>query len=227
MPKRSIAVLSFLIATTAGTFAAELAATSPVRNAGENTSPWKIGDSYTYRITDLFTKAITEEYTETITAVTDTQVVFDNGKHITDLYGREIRSRLGGQIERPSAPPRQYSVGQSWSEKYLVRTQNGNVFQNSIDISVVAHEEITAPAGTFAAFKLEGKGTRSLYKGNAMEQAPAMTDFVRWVVPELGNRRIREEQRQWHAGAFRSFELANRADLIAVKPANQDAPVRQ
>ena len=45
-----------------------------------------------------------------------------------------------------------------WSTRFKVNNPNGLTAENEIEFKVVAREQITVPAGSFDAFRVEGEG---------------------------------------------------------------------
>jgi hypothetical protein len=52
---------------------------------------FRIGDRFAYRVEDQLTKLQTRRFTRTVTAITASEVIFNNGRVITDLLGSARR----------------------------------------------------------------------------------------------------------------------------------------
>jgi hypothetical protein len=90
---------------------------------------FKLGDFYTYRLSDLVTGVQRRILKGQITAVTDTEVIIDDGENVLDLMGNQKKS--GDGYRRLMA---------------------------EIEYKIVGRETISVPAGTFDCFKVEGSG---------------------------------------------------------------------
>jgi len=78
-------------------------------------------------------------------------------------------------------------VGKRWQDRHTY-TAGNDVAQRSIDASVAAYEQITVPAGTFSAFKIEVKNQRLGREAAAYETywyAPDAKFFVKYFSREF------------------------------------------
>lgn len=125
---------------------------------------YRIGDAYGYRVLDVFTRLPVETYTHTVTDITDSEITYDSGL-ITNLLGSRIRGRGGRRWTDSQHIPLEYSVGKKWSTRYNVILKNGRTGHIEMDLRIVAKEQITVPAGTFDAFRIEGRGWTYGLKG--------------------------------------------------------------
>jgi len=149
----------------------------------------KVGDSFTYRELDLRTKAEHPAYTTVVVQVTDTEVIHDSGL-VTDLLGNQRRTKEGYVYSPNQLVPSEFAIGKRWRTRYAVTDPKGVTFQSVQTIRIVAREEVTVPAGTFNAFRLEGRGRAS---------NPAVDiEYIvrRWYVPEFQRPVAREEVRR-------------------------------
>lgn len=145
-------------------------------------SAFKVGDSYSYRELDLLTGVEQRRLTESVTRVTDFEVHYDNRK-ITDLLGNPVRSRDGQQNTSQQNFPTEYRVGKRWSSRNRFSYDNGSSGDSAFEFLVVAREPITVAAGTFNAFRIEGRGSFSGTNprvGNIYGQA----DLKFWMEPD-------------------------------------------
>lgn len=118
---------------------------------------FKIGDSYTYREFDLFTKIDTGTIESRITAITDDEVIFNDGKLVTDYLGNQFRTPNGWKYTGAQFYIAEYAVGKKWVTRFKV--DHGKFLsENEFEFRVVGREKITVPAGTFDAFRVEGDG---------------------------------------------------------------------
>lgn len=119
---------------------------------------FKVGDRYRYRNIDLFTKLEMRNFVRRVTSITDTEVIFNKGRLITDLIGNPIKLPNGTQHTGAQHFIPDYSMGKHWTARHRVRNASGRDFDTEIEYKVVAREEINVPAGVFNAFRIEGEG---------------------------------------------------------------------
>jgi hypothetical protein len=131
-----------------------------------------------------------------VTAVTDFEVQFNNGNMVTDLLGNIIFSArtkarfTGSQFYLP-----EYSVGKRWAVRYQRLREDWPARDVSYDFKVVTRENITVPAGTFDAFRIEGQGWTQSNNGsvsiNLQSRYWVAPGTPRYIVFETMNRNSR------------------------------------
>ena len=137
---------------------------------------YKIGDSYSYIPVDTLTKLEGEPFTRRVTGFTDTEVIFNNGNFITDLLGNRLK--VGGEIwSANQTVPTEFVVGKRWGTRFR-RTLRGIDSTVEIELVIAAREQITVPAGTFYAFRVDARGWHH-YPGNTLSW-----DWKNWYAPE-------------------------------------------
>jgi hypothetical protein len=122
-----------------------------------------------------------------------------------DLNPRKIVDGEGNAIIdiKPYAPSIQYplAIGTRWRKSYVAYTAyNGLVWDGEAECESKAYEEITVPAGTFNAFRIECRD-----KWQIGPQA-GYTHSTRWYAPEVAGvikSEHREDPARWN------FELAS------------------
>ena len=119
---------------------------------------FKVGDSYRYREIDLFTNIETRSLVNRITQITEDQVIFNNGNLTTDLFGNQIKVGGGNVFTGAQYFIPEYALGKKWSTRYKITYPNGTTADFELEFKVVAREQITVPADTFDAFRVEGEG---------------------------------------------------------------------
>jgi hypothetical protein len=170
---------------------------------------FRVGDRYVYRSTDMLTMIEKPRRVQTVTAVTENEVVYNNGRHITDLLGN-ILLRAGDQARFGPSQffGTEYSLGKKWSTRYSITFVNGKEDMVETELKVVAREEVTVPAGTFDAFRIEGTGWTL--------DASVRSTHVVWVAPDRINRYIASEI--WRRRHNRIL-YSERDELVAYTPA--------
>lgn len=170
---------------------------------------YKIGDSYTYRIVNLLRNAETERFTEKVTQVTEEDVIFNNGRKVLDLLGNDRKSQSADLLTDAQFFPSVYAVGMKWSTRfrYTRRLHPGEEAVRAFDMRIATRENVTVAAGTFNAFRVEGRGS-SLANG-------AQQTRVYWVAPDVVRRPIAyeivtmERRNRGYDGEPQRFELVS------------------
>jgi len=148
----------------------------------------RVGDTITYRELDLHSRAERRTYTATVVQVTDTEVIHSNGL-VSDLLGNQRRTKEGYVFSPNQLAPSEFAVGRRWRTRFDVTDPKGVTFQSEQRIRITARERVTVPAGSFNAFRLEGRGHSSNPRG-ATE-----IEIRRWHVPAFQWPVAREELR--------------------------------
>ena len=138
---------------------------------------FRLGDTYTYDTINRRNGA-TRRRTHVVTQVTDSQIVFDDGLLIVDPLGNVLRFPNGMQWGVHQEVPLEYAVGKHWTTRFDV-SGAGNNGTNALTYRIVAREKVTLPAGTFDAFRVEGRGVNE-YPFRAANQLK----FTTWRAPE-------------------------------------------
>lgn len=137
---------------------------------------WKVGDRYRYRVIDVLTKLETREARGgMITGVTDSEVVYGNGR-TTDLLGNMIKNPRGKTFVNNQVFSAEYSIGRKWTTVFRATRDDDSEDEWTLGMKVVARENITVPAGTFDAFKVEGRGF--------MRDRGARVEVNYWIAPD-------------------------------------------
>jgi len=163
-------------APSAPIYVASIAPNPFSRGTGKADANYHLGDSYSYRTIDTLTKLETQKYTLRVTGVTDSEVIYNEGRIVKDLLGNLIKGSNGNQITDQQFFIPEYSIGKKWTTRYRFAKQTGENRDVVVDFKVVAREMITVPAGTFDAFKVEGTGFN-------MEQG-AYLQYTYWIAPD-------------------------------------------
>jgi len=157
-------------------------------SAAANTR-YQVGDSYTFRTLDLQTKEAGREYTLTITAVTDTEVIYNNGLVVSDLLGNPVKSGDGRRYSPNQNYPAEFSVGRRWVSRFTMTTPKG-ALDTELTLRISGRERIRVPAGEFDTFVVEASGRASL-PGIPM---PMRSTGKAWFAPEKSRLPVAREQ---------------------------------
>ena len=137
---------------------------------------WKAGDRYRYRVVDVLTKLQTREARGgVISEVTDSEVIYANGR-ITDLLGNMIRNPRGKTFINNQVFSAEYSVGRRWTTIFRATRSDDTEDEWTLNMRVVGRENVTVPAGTFDAYKVEGRGF--------MRDKGARVEVNYWIAPD-------------------------------------------
>lgn len=138
-----------------------------------------VGDEAFLQQSDLLTGLPERLQHLRVTAV-DTaadRVEFNGGKFIQDLMGNPL-SNPRKQFDVPiQYYPAQLQVGSKWTAVATMEDRQGGSSEVSYDMHIRAMEKVTVPAGTFDAFRIEGRGWKTS-KGIELQ-------LVIWVVPGI------------------------------------------
>ncbi len=136
---------------------------------------YQIGDRYNYRIVDTLTNLERTRYSRRVTGITESTVIYNDGRNIKDLLLNNIQNPNGNKISGMQVFVYEYQLGKKWTTQYDFETAAGRRFKCEIDFKVTGKEVITIPAGTFNAWKVEGRGTNNT--GYRMR-------WAYWIAPE-------------------------------------------
>ncbi len=126
------------------------------KGTARTSTGFKVGDSYTYRVLDLYTGIEQEKRTLKVTEVTDSKVIYNGGKRVSDLLGnvrRNRRARISGNQNIPA----EFALGKRWTTRWITESPMGRT-ESDFELRVTARENVTVPAGTFDCFKVEVAG---------------------------------------------------------------------
>ena len=138
---------------------------------------FRIGDRYTYDTTNRKT-GTTRRRTHVVTQITDAEVIFDDGLLIVDPLGNVLKFPSGMRWGVHQEVPLEYAVGKRWTTRFDVLA--GGNGTNRLSYRIAAREKVTVPAGTFDAFRVDGRGV------NEYPLRPANDlRFTTWRAPEL------------------------------------------
>ena len=156
---------------------------------------YQVGDTYGYVRLDRDTRETLGKIVSTVTAITDTQVIFGDGRLITDRLGNTVRLPNGDEFTPRQDQPLEYAVGKKWSTRYKMKNEERGLSTTAdFEFRITKRERITVPAGTFDCFVIEGNGWSVSHMGGQMRLG-----LKRWMAPDKCRRPIVSEQ-------FRQFE---------------------
>jgi uncharacterized caspase-like protein len=122
---------------------------------------YRIGDSYTYHSSDLYSRVVARTVRQTITKITDTEVIYNDGRLVTDLLGNILKSPDGRSFSANQRTPGEFVVGKRWSTRFVTTVPERGESQTEISFRITGTERITVAAGTFDTFVVVGHGWSS------------------------------------------------------------------
>ncbi|MBI3371959.1 MAG: caspase family protein [Betaproteobacteria bacterium] len=172
---------------------------------------YKVGDFYRYRYINLDTKA-EREIDRRVTAVTDDDVIFNNGRLVLDRMGNNKKTADGLIFTDNQNMPLEFYVGKRWSTQYWAESTAGaKRLRNwvEIDYRITGRETVQVPAGVFDCFRVEGVG------GNPTPRGRATISVVAWYAPEKIRRHVAHERIRKVPAGLLDPGVADRQELVA------------
>lgn len=177
---------------------------------------FRVGDTYLYQVSDLDSGAPLSRARVTVTAITDSEIVFNNGRFTWDRLGN-LRRRSDGTIEVGAQyMPTEMALGKSWVSRHDLSdpTRSAPLAYVTYQFRIVARERVVVPAGRFDCFRIEGKGVTRRYLGSRNSHH----SWVRWVAPAACRDVIKSEYRSERFDNSSTSLLANqRRELVSFR----------
>lgn len=166
---------------------------NPYTKGSAAAGQFQVGDKYEYRVVDLLTKLESKRLTLRVTEITDSEVIFNNGQSIIDLLGNLLKTSDGRRYSQNQCFASEYTLGKTWKTHYQIFLPDGSDDVIEQEFRVVAKEDISVPAGTFSAFRVEAVG---------------------WLIGKNSHKNIRLEHTYWIAPGkiprFIAYNIMNR-----------------
>jgi len=151
-------------------------AANGVRPLPSGTNRYALGDRFTWDYIDGYTK-IARRYVSRVTYADNERVEFDGGRSVADQMGGNLKNRFGTKEPAVLVEPAEIAAGKRWRTAFTNTRPDGVVENNFYDFRVIGLEDVTVPAGTFKAYRVEGTGVaRSSVEGSYLSQ-------MRWIDP--------------------------------------------
>ena len=169
------------------------------------------GDVIEYKVIDKFNKS-SKPLLMKVTQVDkdNDRVVFNDGEYVSDLMGN-IAKNVRGSMDAPRQfYPSEMYVGKKWRTQFKQSRPNGVVYTFYYDMKVVAKESITVQAGTFDAYKLEGRGFNVNLGASLLRRI--------WVAPGINADIAHETEVRLRNGLI---DQADRQELVRYQPKEQ------
>ena len=142
-------------------------------------SRFRLGDEWQTRLVDGYSQLEKSRTMARVTKITEDRVEFNNGASVSTLEGGTISNRFIADMSPPrlDLPAGDYVVGKKWSYRSIQTNKDGSKGWVEGEVRIVALEEVTVPAGTFKAYKLEL---------NSISQWGERVQLIRWHQPDWG-----------------------------------------
>lgn len=173
---------------------------------------YSVGDRAVFRQTDILTGLEEGRPVLRVTRVNADRdwVEFNDGAAISDLMGNFLKN---GAMEF-STPvlwaPAEFQIGRKWSSASQ-RTKDGVTSRLTYEMRITHRENVSVPAGTFDAFRIEGDGWNTTFR--------TRIEVKLWLVPGLNFAVKREifSRNRWGG-----YQQAERLELLAVRQRTVD-----
>jgi Caspase domain len=141
-------------------------------------SRFRLGDTQESVMRDGYSGQEVQRLKTRVINVTADRVEMDSGSVFTP-EGGTIKNRFIADMSPPrlDLPAGDYVVGKKWAYRSIQTSPQGTKFWTEGEVKIVALEDVTVPAGTFKAYKLEL---------NSLDQHGTRAKLVRWQQPEWG-----------------------------------------
>jgi uncharacterized caspase-like protein len=148
---------------------------------------YKVGDRYSFQAMDIYSRVVSREQHQRVTAVTANEVLYNDGKFVTDLLANVKRNPEGGVYTANQQNPAEFIVGKRWRTRFTLRDNRGEA-RFDVEYRITKKERVSVPAGTFNAFRVEGIGT--LIRTTRLIRFEQRT----WFAPEQCRRAVAREE---------------------------------
>lgn len=124
---------------------------------------FRVGDTFQFAIRNANTGLEKSRSDSVVTNIKDGIVEINNGSTLLTIDGAVIRNRYIANVDPPrlDQPGGDYSVGAKWTSRSVQTNPDGFKLIRDEEVKIVALEEVTVPAGTFKAYRLELNGRLS------------------------------------------------------------------
>jgi uncharacterized caspase-like protein len=119
---------------------------------------YRIGDTYRYRVNDIDSGSTKPPAQRLVTAITESEVIYNDGRVKTDLLGNPTLRADGRKLVGAQLLPTEYVVGKTWVTRFHGTGVGGAAAYTEQRLRIVARERITVPAGTFVCYRIEAEG---------------------------------------------------------------------
>jgi hypothetical protein len=169
-----------------------------------------VGDSYTIRVVDPYSRVELRRFTRAVKTITEDEVQFDDNL-IVDLLGNNVRLADGRKVKGAQNYPQELTLGKRWSTRFMTTFPNGTSVAAEFNFVVAARENVTVPAGTFNAYRIDGVGYSRTPKGQAVQ-----IENQRYLAPDHCRLPVAVVELRKAQG---TLLFGERGELVSFKPA--------
>ena len=105
-------------------------------------------------------------------------VIVNDGASVFDQMGSVLKNRFGTKDPGVLNVPVDLAVGRRWRSAFTNTTPEGHTSVNFYEFRVVGLEEVSVPAGTFKAYKVERRG-----QARPVQGALTFMSGTAWIDP--------------------------------------------
>lgn len=155
---------------------------------------FRVGDQARYRAYDEDAAQARRAARRVTRVDPEAQVVeLNDGRIVTDLSGNLLKHDENEYRVPVQLVPAELQVGRRWSASYR-SLHGGHEFDEDMGFAIAGRERVTVPAGTFDAFRIEGRssGVEHQQRAGKRSRFARRREMVAWEVPGL-NFPVKEE----------------------------------
>lgn len=150
---------------------------------------FRVGDVFRYVVYDRDSGEASRRHVERVSAITDQEVVFNDGQFVTDLLGNPRRAGDGRRYTAFQQQPTEFALGKAWITRFRLLGRREVEFESFYRYRIVGRETVSVPAGRFDCFRVEGRGESRLPDGHGS----TMLVNNYWMAPEVCRRPVQWE----------------------------------
>ncbi|MCR5885537.1 caspase family protein [Rhizobacter sp. J219] len=145
---------------------------------------FELGDELVYDVVDGFS-GVARRLTQRVTFADADRVEINHGAQILDQMGSVLKNSRGVKDPGILMVPSDLALGKRWRSAFTNTVEGQPPATNFYEFRVAAFEEVTVPAGTFKAYRIERRGESSLpgvattFMGGTMWIEPTTMTLVR------------------------------------------------
>ncbi len=170
---------------------------------------FRIGDTYSWRTLDSLTGLeLRKPFTMVVTQISDTEVIYNDGRPVKDLLGNRLKPATGTVWTPNQMVPVEFIVGKRWNTQFSYTTRSGHSSDVDLSLRITDRETIAVPAGTFDAFRVDANGWR---RGSGISES---WNLKSWYAPGVVRCEVAYE---WLWRSRLGITNAQRSELTAFK----------
>ena len=145
------------------------------RQLAPGAARYRVGDEFDYRVFDITGRELPPHHLH-VTQVDAQHVVINNGRDVWDLMGNVISDSAGVRSPARIWFPADLALGKRWRSASALTHPSGKTETVYWDFKVLGLEDVTVPAGSFRAYRVEGHSSQHTEQTETYWVDP--TDFL-------------------------------------------------